>query len=244
MAYYSVTEQIEQVLALGYTPAEIKDELGYDIDLEDGVWLARARTGQYRVGAWVEEVTQVRWVRNKDTAGGLPEWLIRGVGLQVGQTVTVTRRNGTTSREYVQKIVKTEGHVVTAVAGKEPPAEPAQEAEQETAQEETQAPLEDAPIVLTPELVEYQAGDVFRGPDGRILTALHRSTAHQVTRDDLIEYGTIALGGVGRVVKATRYREATPAERAKAGLAGTFSEFLAETARSRAESRERAKANR
>lgn len=240
MAYYSVTEQIEQVLALGYTPAEIKDELGYDIDLEDGVWLARARTGQYRVGAWVEEVTQVRWVHNKDTAGGLPEWLIRGVGLQVGQTVTVTRRNGSTSREYVLEIVKTEGHMVTAVAGEEP----ATEDELETVREEAQALLDAAPIVLTPELVEYQAGDVFRGPDGRILTALYRSTAHQVTRDDLIEYGTIALGGVGRVVKATRYREATPAERAKAGLAGTFSEFLAETARSRAESRERAKANR
>lgn len=104
MASWNITEKINQVAELGYTPEWVSANVVtiYEGDNE-GTWQARGRGDLSTFNNWFDELTEVRFTKQ----GG--QWAIAGLSLEAGQTVTVSKKNGTKSEVKVVKVIGQRG---------------------------------------------------------------------------------------------------------------------------------------
>lgn len=100
MADWNITNKINQATELGYTPEWVDTNIVTIIEGDkEGTWYARGRNDLNRFNNWFAELTEVRFTKQ---AG---QWAITGHGLEAGQTVTVSKKNGSKSEVKVVAIV-------------------------------------------------------------------------------------------------------------------------------------------
>lgn len=118
MAHQSVTQEVKELLDLGFTIEELNEKLDVTIGSWDGegTYQAFGRREQYKVQDFHAQQTEVRFARR----GGV--WCVRGRKLTAGETVTVTKRYGETSTVTIDEIVEVdpEGFFIGTILKRQP----------------------------------------------------------------------------------------------------------------------------
>lgn len=115
MAQYIATDDINDLVALGYTTAELETRPELNLYWDGTNWWTGGRSGEHAIARLLtaarqrvqdqarrEQLAEGRLVEWRLVAGA---WLLAGAELTPGDIVTVTRRDGSTSRELVGEIV-------------------------------------------------------------------------------------------------------------------------------------------
>lgn len=101
MATYSITSEINEALAAGYTIDQIRSESTPFITEgeKDGTWLVNGKPALATFTRWYDLHFATTFTKHEG------EWVIKGRGLVEGEWVEVAKRDGTTTEKHIREII-------------------------------------------------------------------------------------------------------------------------------------------